>query len=605
MEGARLDDPLPTIDKLFRKVRTSDSHAINIPSQGERFHFHWLPGAMRQGGPTRVPQDAAPAGKRLECSKRPAVPMRDNKGRGSEMDSTLPPFREEAEEILHTLDKISARGEIPALRWTVKQLAGLSPEDELSAQELAETILEDLGLTSKVLRAVNSSFYNRSEHEISTVTQAVILLGFDTIRDIAIEMAMLSLLSKGSQGAAVELLAGNLVTARMVKQISRQRLKGAEVEQAFLAALFHQVARVVLAIHSPGFYNMLKEREEKGTKIERKRAERLLRFAGEELSKRWNIPKAISKHLEGQRPPKEPAALMLNGIIKEAAVLVDLTISAAPGREIQDRLRHMGKELEMPPSLLAESLREAVYKTQCLAPSLKQALAGARPPGRDGCGGTANETALQKGPQPALDQGKDPAGPPPGRAEEAETVLDLLDQGAHAQAGSGLLDDTYLELLYQVGETACARNRSLNQLFIQVVEALHVGLGLERSFLCLFTPDRTKLIVRHGLGRNAKAFREHFRLSHPVKDCPVTRAFEERGEVISTWGKILRGSSALVDEASPAQVCISPVVVSGKPIGCFLLDRSVKGSGFSDADKKKIAALRHIIVLATMERGAR
>ncbi len=514
------------------------------------------------------------------------------------MNKELPPFREEAEEIKRILERISEEGGIPALRWTIKQLADLSPEDEMSAQELAETILEDLGLTSKVLQVVNSFYYNRSEHEVTTVTQAVILLGFDTIRGIALEMAVVTLLSENSSREAVALIAKTLTSAHMVKQISHHMTRGKRVEEAFLAALFHPVARVVLAVHDPDFYKRLKEREERGTEAEKKRVERLLKLTGKELSRQWNFPNTISRHLEGQKPPESRMGAQLNELIHETADLVDLVLEGASIQEIKHRIKEMSERLDVNPRIMEERLKEAIEKTKCLSPAIKKAMVKMRPPVSDTGEKILCATSLQIEGHPP--QKSDRVQIP----EEEQTLLDLLDENGPMPEGNGL-DETYLDLLNQVGDAACACKLSLNQLFLQVVEALHIGLKLDRSLLCLFTPDRTRLIVRHGLGHNAKEFRERFRLSYPVKECPVTRAFKEQEEVVTTWEEIPQAWIPSDDHSRLAEVCISPVVVAKRPIGCFIMDRAIKGLSFSRTDIKKITALRHLLVLATRERGAR
>src|SRR5665647_3256442 len=70
------------------------------------------------------------------------------------------------------LAAIRKSGEFPAMAKTVGLISSLTSSEATSSGALADTILQDYGLTQKVLRLVNTVAYAQYD-EITTVTRAV------------------------------------------------------------------------------------------------------------------------------------------------------------------------------------------------------------------------------------------------------------------------------------------------------------------------------------------------------------------------------------------------------------------------------------------------
>ena len=71
---------------------------------------------------------------------------------------------------------------MPSLPQIIIRVQQATMKDDTSVQELATLILDDLSLTGKVLKLANSAYYRRSSQLVSTVTQAIILLGLGEIQ---------------------------------------------------------------------------------------------------------------------------------------------------------------------------------------------------------------------------------------------------------------------------------------------------------------------------------------------------------------------------------------------------------------------------------------
>ena len=124
--------------------------------------------------------------------------------------------------------------DLPALPTIVLELIRSFDEPDIDIARLAETISHDQALAARTLRVANSSFYGLAS-KVKTINQAIMVLGFDTVRSLV------------AAGAIVHALPG--AGARNIAR--RTRLNQ---EYAFLSGLLHDVGRLVLATRFPQQY---------------------------------------------------------------------------------------------------------------------------------------------------------------------------------------------------------------------------------------------------------------------------------------------------------------------------------------------------------------
>ena len=108
------------------------------------------------------------------------------------------------------------QSELPALASVVTDLQRLTQAEHASVQQLADVLLRDAALTSKVLRVANSSYYNPSQEVIKTISRAIVLIGFDNVRLISLSVSLVDgLLDRAPRHQLLELLALPLGLARL------------------------------------------------------------------------------------------------------------------------------------------------------------------------------------------------------------------------------------------------------------------------------------------------------------------------------------------------------------------------------------------------------
>ena len=75
-------------------------------------------------------------------------------------------------------------GNIPTLPVVVSRVLEAANNPDTTAIELGEIVAQDVSVSAKVLSLANSAFYGFSR-KITTIQQAVVVLGFDTVRSLA------------------------------------------------------------------------------------------------------------------------------------------------------------------------------------------------------------------------------------------------------------------------------------------------------------------------------------------------------------------------------------------------------------------------------------
>ena len=210
---------------------------------------------------------------------------------------------------------------LPTIPSVLQRLLRVIENPKVSLNEISNTILSDPVLTSRVLKLVNSPIYG-FPGRISSLTQALILLGLNVVRGMllgvsvfeAMEMTMVGLW-KHSLGCAV--------SARLIAK----KVGAPEPEEIAVAALLHDIGKVVMKLKYPDDYTaVLKRTEESGMyigEVEKEIFHISHADAGAWIAQKWNFPKhlveVIGYHHKPQLSRNVP---MQSAIVHFADVLV-------------------------------------------------------------------------------------------------------------------------------------------------------------------------------------------------------------------------------------------------------------------------------------------
>lgn len=202
---------------------------------------------------------------------------------------------------------------LPALGQAVATVSRMASDDSDTVDDLAQAILSDVSLTQRLLRCANSPLYRtRDAAPVTTVSRALMLIGFDQTRTLALSMMLVDRLVAGERGAAVMRDFGQSLRAASVSRCLLQRRWPACAEEAAIVAMFRNVGRILASMHAPDAMAAVRDAVAAG-QPEAASAKRLIGHAFDELSLEvvagWGLPPRLEQAL---RPmpgrPAEPAS---------------------------------------------------------------------------------------------------------------------------------------------------------------------------------------------------------------------------------------------------------------------------------------------------------
>jgi len=148
------------------------------------------------------------------------------------------------------LARLRESGDFPAMAKTVGSVSALTSSEDTSISALADTVLQDYGLAQKLLRLVNTLAY--AQHgQVTTVSRAVLLMGFDRVRTVATGLMLFEhLQGQARTPALLDALNMSFYSAILGRSIAGQ-IGLADREETFISALFHNLGRTLVALYLP------------------------------------------------------------------------------------------------------------------------------------------------------------------------------------------------------------------------------------------------------------------------------------------------------------------------------------------------------------------
>lgn len=140
--------------------------------------------------------------------------------------------------------------DIPPLSASTIQVMHMAEDPACSVKAISAAISSDVALTSRVLKLANSAYYGMPR-SVSTVREAVLILGTRTVRDLSIAASAMDTLQMDSSGYGLPMgaLWRHSVTVAVASQVAADRVRGVRPEEAFVAGLLHDIGKVVLHVY--------------------------------------------------------------------------------------------------------------------------------------------------------------------------------------------------------------------------------------------------------------------------------------------------------------------------------------------------------------------
>ncbi len=146
----------------------------------------------------------------------------------------------------HNQTLIQKCSQIAILPQIALRIISLVENEDSTAEELIEIISQDPAIAARLLKLVNSSYYGMSG-KISTIKQAVMLLGIATVKNIAIAATLVKQIRGGritSDFDSVELLTHSITVATCAMMLAPQSA-AISADEAFLGGIMHDIGILI------------------------------------------------------------------------------------------------------------------------------------------------------------------------------------------------------------------------------------------------------------------------------------------------------------------------------------------------------------------------
>ena len=206
------------------------------------------------------------------------------------------------------LDRVE---ELAPLPHVASRVISVAEDDRFSAYDLSAIVATDTALTAKILRLANSAYYGYPRR-ITTVRDAVVLIGFRTVRATAIAAAVIDLFPAKALGPfSTDLFRGHSVACALVAEALAKETGHAKPDEAFTAGILHDMGRMVMAQYQPAEFGQALYRALRRQQPLWEAEDEQFGFdhaaLGSELARRWNFPgeltAAIAEHHDLQHAP--------------------------------------------------------------------------------------------------------------------------------------------------------------------------------------------------------------------------------------------------------------------------------------------------------------
>lgn len=376
------------------------------------------------------------------------------------------------------LDALEGEGDLPAVAQHVLEINRMATREDTSASQLANVVVRDYGLTTKLLRLVNSAFYRPVHGPVATVSRAVVLLGFEQVRRAAVSLVLFDRVRGRDPGGRRGAAALRAFAAGLMAQATYDAHRHGDAGEgpggeAMLCGMFHSLGEQLLYAFFRDEADLIDARMQAGEP--REVADRTIlgltrHDFGAAVALRWGFPDPLV--LSAHALPDGPVPQPHNEVAR-------LHVTAAFAHDLAVEGTSEAPDLDGLTARYNAALGVTAGRMRLLLQSVARALQG-----------QADVLGLRAGDQELLRRlgGWADAAP-----EAVEAALDSARDEQRRRVLQAGVDEV---------AAAVAQRDDVNVVLSMVTETLYRGFGFDRVLLCIRDIDRRVLRPRHGFGRD-------------------------------------------------------------------------------------------------------
>ncbi len=495
------------------------------------------------------------------------------------------------------LRRMRHKSDFPALSESVGAINKIANSETESIDKLSNTILKDFALTNKLLRLVNSAYYRPAGGgTISTVSRAVVVLGFEAVRNIAITVLLFEHLQNKNNARLLkeEFLRASLagVLARDLGAATKLR----DLEQSFICALFHNLGRLLAQYYFPEEFDEIRRLMDQKSLGEEQASLQVLGLSFEDMgvaiARQWGLPPLIvgsMRHLpagpvRSANGPEERLR-MLSSCANEVCDLIARASPENRERELRKIMARFADVLPVDERAMRQTVHQAVDElgefARVIQLNLAQTAIGKQM--RQFVQGTAGADAVDDG----------------GGVDFADaTLLDAALPDAAPFDPQSVLTAGIQDI-----SNALVEGCKLNDILRIILETMYRAMGFRRVILCVRDAKANTMQGRFGFGPSAAEAARAFRFSLSFTP-DIFHAATAKGVdiLISDIGdpKIAGRIPDWYRQAVPARsFMLLPLNIKGSPVALIYGDRDEAGGiSLPEKELQLLRTLRNQAILA-------
>ena len=504
------------------------------------------------------------------------------------------------------LRRMRHKSDFPALSESVSAINKIANSETESIGKLSNTILKDFALTNKLLRLVNSAYFRPAGGgNISTVSRAVIVLGFEAVRNIAITVLLFEHLQ--NKGNATQLkedfLRANLagVLAKDIGAAAKMR----DLEQSFICSLFHSLGRLLSQFYFPEEADEIRRVMAQKNCAEDGAAMQVLGITFEEMgiaiARQWGFPPLIVSSMRKlpsgpvrKAVQQEDRLRVLSGFSNELCDVIAQATPEARERELKKSMARFADAVALDQKELLQTVQRAVEEVADFARiihlNLPQTTFGKQMRLFANAGNDEN----------AAVDGKKQANSEDGTLLGESDPLSGVDGGADAQPVDA---QSVLTAGIQDISNTLIDGFQLNDILRIILETMYRAMGFKRVVLCIRDAKAGVMQGRFGFGPDANEVAKAFRF--PLSFTPdIFHAATSKGvDLMISDINDPKIASRIPDwyrkTVSAQSFVLFPLNIKGSSVALIYADRDEPG-GISIPEKELqlLRTLRNQAILA-------
>ncbi|HRI91062.1 MAG TPA: HDOD domain-containing protein [Accumulibacter sp.] len=514
------------------------------------------------------------------------------------------------------LRRMRHKSDFPALSESVGAINRITSSENQNLAELSNTILKDFSLTNKILRMVNSVHYRQAGGgNISTVSRAIVVLGLDAVRSIAITVMLFEHLQNkdNSNQLKEEFLRAHLAGV-LARDIGGKSMARGDIEQAFICSLFHNLGRLLSQYYFPDESAEIRRLAQQKDCSDDLAAQQVLGLSFEDLgvgiAQSWGFPRLIINSMR-KLPPgsvRRPANMddrlrVLAALSNDLCSLVADAGVEQQAKELRRIVARFGEVIDVDEQDLQRTLRKSFEQVSQFAGVLRlnlqqtnfgkqsrawggaaggRALAADLPTQEDGLAGTVLSDVAADG----------LAG------DEA-----AADGARSTAAAAPVSSEVILMAGIQDVSNALISDFKLNDVLRIILETIYRAKGFKNVILCVRDGRSNAMLGRFGFGPEAPEIAKRFRFSLVFSADIFHAALANGADILisdTRDAKIAPRIPAWFRRAVTAETfVVFPLCVRGNAVAMIYADRQRAGEiVIAKAELSLLRTLRNQAVLA-------